>query len=549
MTHLVLARKWRPRSFSNLVGQENVVRALTYLLEKKRLHHAWLFAGTRGVGKTTLSRILAKALNCNEGITANPCEQCVSCIEIDTGCFTDYLELDAASNRSVEEITQLLEQVIYTPNSGRFKVYVIDEVHMLSGHAFNAMLKVLEEPPKHVKFIFATTDPSKIPATILSRCLRFNLKLIPDEIIIEHLQKILSQENIEFEVPALHLIARAGKGSMRDALSLADQAINYSAGFLSEKATKDMLGTIEGEHFVSLLNALVNRRASEILQIANEISSLGLSHDKALSEFSEFLSKVAVEQQVPGTISKQDFFSKDIMKFASAVHPDAIHLFYTITIHSRSEITLAPDEHAGFVMTFLRMLSLLGKESNALDGRKTSNTTGDPERTLTSDVHATVPCPAEKPSSARSAAKHNTTFSKIASSISDVSKDDWPQFINSLPLTGLAHEFAKQSEWESVQGDTIRLRIGVKTFTQTNAASCLQDALSKYFRRNIEVKITDGPVGETTAFALERARIASRQEATERAVKLNPVIQSLIKDFDGYVVPGSIRHIDEVPPT
>ncbi|EWM49300.1 DNA polymerase III, subunit gamma and tau [Bordetella holmesii 70147] len=256
MTYLVLARKWRPRSFDTLVGQDHVVRALTHALDTQRLHHAWLFTGTRGVGKTTLSRILAKSLNCETGITSKPCGVCRACTEIDAGRFVDYLELDAASNRGVEEMTQLLEQAVYAPGAGRFKVYMIDEVHMLTGHAFNAMLKTLEEPPPHVKFILATTDPQKIPVTVLSRCLQFNLKQMPPESIVGHLQAVLGQEQIGFEVPALRLIGQAASGSMRDALSLTDQAIAYSAGNLTEDAVRGMLGTIDQRHLVRLLDAL-----------------------------------------------------------------------------------------------------------------------------------------------------------------------------------------------------------------------------------------------------------------------------------------------------
>ncbi|ETH84021.1 DNA polymerase III, subunit gamma and tau, partial [Bordetella pertussis STO1-CHOC-0017] len=365
MTYLVLARKWRPRSFDTLIGQDHVVRALTHALDTQRLHHAWLFTGTRGVGKTTLSRILAKSLNCENGITSKPCGQCRACTEIDAGRFVDYLELDAASNRGVEEMTQLLEQAVYAPGAGRFKVYMIDEVHMLTGHAFNAMLKTLEEPPPHVKFILATTDPQKIPVTVLSRCLQFNLKQMPPDAIVGHLQAVLGEEQIGFEVPALRLIGQAAGGSMRDALSLTDQAIAYSAGNLSEEAVRGMLGTIDQRHLVRLLDALASGDAAGVLAVADELAVRGLSYAGALADLAVLLSRVAIEQRVRGALPQDDPLTEDITRLAAALHPDAVQLFYSVAVHSRGELTLSPDEYAGFVMACLRMLALNGEAGPA----------------------------------------------------------------------------------------------------------------------------------------------------------------------------------------
>ncbi|MBC7202147.1 MAG: DNA polymerase III subunit gamma/tau [Pusillimonas sp.] len=359
MTYLVLARKWRPRSFNTLVGQDHVVRALTHALDTQRLHHAWLFTGTRGVGKTTLSRILAKSLNCEKGITSSPCGQCQACTEIDAGRFVDYVELDAASNRGVEEMTQLLEQAVYAPGAGRFKVYMIDEVHMLSGHAFNAMLKTLEEPPPHVKFILATTDPQKIPVTVLSRCLQFNLKQMTAQAIVEHLQAILEDESMAFEVPALRLLAQAASGSMRDALSLTDQAIAYSAGNVTAEHVRGMLGTIDQRYLVRLLEGLVAGDGAAVVQIADELATRGLSYSGALADLSTMLSRVAIEQRVPGALPEDDPSVDDIKALAAKLSPDVVQLFYTVAVHSRSELALSPDEYAGFVMACLRMLALL----------------------------------------------------------------------------------------------------------------------------------------------------------------------------------------------
>ncbi|OSZ42499.1 DNA polymerase III subunit gamma/tau [Alcaligenes faecalis] len=365
MTYLVLARKWRPRSFDTLVGQDHVVRALTHALDTQRLHHAWLFTGTRGVGKTTLSRILAKSLNCETGITSKPCGVCRACTEIDAGRFIDYVELDAASNRGVEEMTQLLEQAVYAPSSGRYKVYMIDEVHMLTGHAFNAMLKTLEEPPAHVKFILATTDPQKIPVTVLSRCLQFNLKQMTVPAIVGHLQDILTQEEMHFELPALRLLAQAADGSMRDALSLSDQAIAYSAGDLSAQAVQAMLGTIDQRHLAQLLQALVAYDAQAIMGVADDLALRGLSYSGALADLATLLSRIAIEQRIPGTVSDDDPLAEAVRQLAPTLSPDHVQLFYSVAVHSRQELSLAPDEYAGFVMACLRMLALLPEPVSA----------------------------------------------------------------------------------------------------------------------------------------------------------------------------------------
>lgn len=366
MTYLVLARKWRPRSFDTLVGQEHVVRALVHALSTQRLHHAWLFTGTRGVGKTTLSRILAKSLNCEQGITPQPCGHCQACAAIDAGRFVDYFELDAASNRGVDEMTQLLEQAVYAPTAGRFKVFMIDEVHMLSGYAFNAMLKTLEEPPPHVKFILATTDPQKIPVTVLSRCLQFNLKQMPPDAIVDHLQHLLEQEGMPHERNALRLLAQAASGSMRDALSLTDQAIAYSAGQVTEEAIRAMLGTIDQRHLIRLLDALARTQGPEVVGVADELAARSLSFAGALSDLAQLLSTLTLLKQVPDAVSPDTPFLDELQALAAVLSLDHLHLFYSIAVHSRAELALAPDDYAGFVMACLRMLAFV--QSGGSDG-------------------------------------------------------------------------------------------------------------------------------------------------------------------------------------
>ena len=391
MSYQVLARKWRPRDFSTLVGQEHVVRALTHALSANRLHHAYLFTGTRGVGKTTLSRILAKALNCvgadgTGGITPTPCGVCEACTAIDAGRFVDYIEMDAASNRGVDEMVQLLERAMYAPSSARFKVYMIDEVHQLSAHAFNAMLKTLEEPPEYVKFILATTDPQKVPVTVLSRCLQFNLKQMTPAGIAERMREILLQEGIRAEDAALRMLAHAARGSMRDGLSLLDQAIAYAAGQVSLDAVRGMLGAIDESTLVRVLDAVVARDAKGVLALADEMNGASLSFAQALRDLASLLHRVAMAQQVDAG-TDDEINAAEVQRLARALAPDEVQLYYQIALHGRNDLHLAPDEYAGFTMTLLRMLAFApGAATTTPPPRPASLAAGRPAR-------ASVPTP------------------------------------------------------------------------------------------------------------------------------------------------------------
>jgi DNA polymerase-3 subunit gamma/tau len=357
MSYQVLARKWRPKSFDTLIGQEHVVRALTNALEQQRLHHAYLLTGTRGVGKTTIARILAKSLNCETGITAHPCGVCAACQEIDKGRFIDLIEVDAASNTQVDNMRDLLDNAQYAPTSGRFKVYIIDEVHMLSKSSFNAMLKTLEEPPAHVKFILATTDPQKMPVTVLSRCLQFNLRQMATSSIVEHCQAILNSENIPVETPALHLIAKAASGSMRDALSLLDQAIAYGGQQVNEKEVRAMLGTIDQHYLFDLLNALIAEDGNALMAQTDAMAQRSISFDGALADLASLLQQLAVAQVVPDSILEALPERASLMDLAQKISAEKVQLYYQIVLTGRRDLGLAPDEFAGFSMTLLRMLA------------------------------------------------------------------------------------------------------------------------------------------------------------------------------------------------
>src|SRR6266581_3616994 len=421
MSYQVLARKWRPRTFESLIGQEHVVRALRHALDEKRLHHAYLFAGTRGVGKTTLARILAKSLNCETGISSRPCGKCSACVEIDAGRFIDLIEVDAATNTKVDEMRQLLDNSVYAPTRGRFKVYVIDEVHMLSTSAFNAMLKTLEEPPEHIKFILATTDPQKIPVTVLSRCLQFNLKQMPSPAIADHLGRILAEEKTPAEGAGLALLADCARGSMRDALSLLDQAIAHGGGKVTEQAVR------------SMLEGLARGDAAAVLAVAEDMRSRSVAFDGALQDLGALLHRVALAQAAPDAVKSEGSLGERLAALARTLDPEDVQLYYQIAIHGRQDLALAPDEFAGFTMALLRMLAFapgmrgageLGRSGPAGSKRpETEKRVGDPQ------------------------AAAQGAFG-----------GDWPKLANSLDLGGIAKQLAQVSELKSFDGETLELR-------------------------------------------------------------------------------------------
>ncbi|MBX9630112.1 MAG: DNA polymerase III subunit gamma/tau [Burkholderiales bacterium] len=523
---LALARKYRPRTFTEVVGQEHVVRALTNALTQNRLHHAYLLTGTRGVGKTTLARIIAKALNCETGITATPCGVCGACKEIDGGRFIDLIELDAASNTQVDSMRELLENALYAPTSGRFKVYIIDEVHMLSRNAFNAMLKTLEEPPEHVKFILATTDPQKIPVTVLSRCLQFMLKQIPPPVIRAQLEKVLGLEGVPAEPGALNLIARSAQGSMRDALSLLDQAIAHGAGKVEEAAVRDMLGAVDAGYLYTLLEALAARDGPALLAQADALEARGLSFESALQELASLLHRVAVAQTLPETVADDDPERERVLKLARALSPEDVQLFYQIALRGRGDLPLAPDEYAGFTMTLMRMLAFLPASGEGGGARPQSRPAMAAAPTRSTPLRAAEPTPAATPGSPR----------KLA-------PEAWPDTVAQLKLGGMARMLAQHCALQSFTDGRMQLIVPEAHKHLLDAAyrEKLKAALEERFGPlRLDVSVGQAADGGTLAEREDRERVERQTRATE-SIERDPFVRDLVENFDARVIDGSIR--------
>ena len=555
MSYQVLARKWRPKSFETLVGQDHVVRALTNALEQNRLHHAYLFTGTRGVGKTTLARILAKSLNCETGITAKPCGVCNACVEIDKGRFVDLIEVDAASNTQVDAMRDLLDNAQYAPTSGRFKVYIIDEVHMLSKSAFNAMLKTLEEPPAHVKFILATTDPQKVPVTVLSRCLQFNLRQMAGTSIVGHLQNILSQEGIQFEPTALHLISRAADGSMRDALSLTDQAIAYGSQTVNEAEVRAMLGAIDQSYLYQLLEALLAGDGASLIRQAKLMEERSISFEAALNDFAQLLHQIAITQTVPESVA-DDLPERDqLLSLAQRINPETLQLYYQIALLGRRDIGLAPDEFAGFTMSLLRMLAFTPNDASNTAANKVSSTTQakppvttpvqsqaklEPAISQPTIEHST---PAAETSVIESPAGASDKIEMPAHSESSSFNGNWRGLVDELKL-GLARELAKHCELVAYDEHSISLSVpeSQKHLLSPNYQEKLGSAIAQYFDKKIKLQFSIGGSGNTPARQISQEK-AQAQANAETAIEQDSFVQALINDFGATIVPNSIKPI------
>lgn len=528
MSYQVLARKWRPRSFSSLVGQEHVVRALTHALSSQRLHHAYLFTGTRGVGKTTLARILAKALNCETGVTPTPCGVCSACQEIDGGRFVDLLEVDAATNTRVDEMRQLLENAVYAPTRGRYKVYVIDEVHMLSNSAFNAMLKTLEEPPEHVKFILATTDPQKIPVTVLSRCLQFNLKQMPPVAIGTHLAHVLQAEGVPYEQPALGLIARSAAGSMRDALSLLDQAIAHGAGKVEEEQVRAMLGTVDLDYLYGILEAVQLGDIGELLRLAADMAVRSLSFGAALQELAGLLTRLQIAQKAPGSIDDQDPDRARLFDLSAKLSPEFVQLAYQIAIHGRVELPMAPDEYAGFVMTLMRLHGF--RPESVAD--------------IVSSVQSTVRRAAPVPVPAVSQAPANGR-ARIFEDPVALADGHWGEIVAELQLNGLARELAQHCELRELnEADCVlRLAPAHAHLQMKPAPDKLRQALSDYLGRTVALRFELAQTEADTPAATVGRERRERQEQAIASIEQDSFVRDVIESCDASLVESSIKPI------
>ncbi|MGO4607792.1 DNA polymerase III subunit gamma/tau [Variovorax sp. 2RAF20] len=612
MSYLVLARKFRPKTFGEMVGQGHVVQALENALTTQRLHHAYLFTGTRGVGKTTVSRILAKSLNCQGpdgqgGITATPCGVCQACRDIDSGRFVDYTELDAASNRGVDEVQSLLEQAVYKPVQGRFKVFMIDEVHMLTNTAFNAMLKTLEEPPEYLKFVLATTDPQKVPVTVLSRCLQFNLRPMAPETVLEHLTGVLHTENVPAEPQALRLLARAARGSMRDALSLTDQAIAFGNGELVEAGVRQMLGSVDRGHVFRLIEALAQGDGKTVVETSEALRVDGMSAASTLEEMTAVLQAMAVLQAVPSRAESADAATDpdaaDTARLAALMPADETQLLYSLCLHGRGELGLAPDEYAALTMVLLRLLAF--KPSNAAAStasteKKTLNEAAaaapqvpvraaasapapmpvvrppiDAEAPAAAPAHA-APVPAghrlavvDEPRQAESRPEASDTTARVVGvpirvqpppSVRDTPRPDEPrstftpiptsedgdfwyatvsELVAAEAITALARELALQSQLVGRDTDQWLLRIERETLNQPSSREKLTAALNN-LGHNIKLAIEIGGVIDSPARRNKQAA-DERQRVAEEAIMSDPEVQALMRDFDAKIVPGTLK--------
>ena len=574
MSYLVLARKYRPKTFTEMVGQEHVVQALTNALTTQRLHHAYLFTGTRGVGKTTVSRILAKSLNCQGldgqgGITANPCGVCQACTDIDADRFVDYTELDAASNRGIEDVQSLLEQAAYKPVQGRFKVFMIDEVHMLTGPAFNSMLKTLEEPPEYMKFVLATTDPQKVPVTVLSRCLQFNLRPMAPETVLSHLGSVLQQEAIAAEPQALRLIARAARGSMRDALSLTDQAIAFGGGQLKEESVKHMLGSADRTYVFQLIEALAKGEGKSVVAISETLRLHGLNSASTLEDMSSVLQRMAVLQAVANApeADSTDPEAGDIARLASLMPADETQLLYSLCIHGRQELGLAPDEYAALTMVLLRLLAFKPKSpsdttstspiASAPAEKKTSELAAPPSLTpVTRTVSHVVGQetqkqtvenqPASPPISGKPPTNLSTPPSVPAPTLAKTSEGDfWNQLVREMveaqAINALVRELALQSQLMAREDKQWTLQVDKDSLNTPSNRERLQAALGQ-FGHDVQLRVATGPVLDTTAKRLVQEN-AERQARAEAIILQDPFVQSLMRDFDAKIVPGSIKPV------
>jgi len=559
MTYQVLARKWRPKTFAELAGQGHVVQALTNALDRGRLHHAYLLTGTRGVGKTTIARILAKSLNClTHGVTATPCGVCAACADIDAGRFVDLLELDAASNTGIDNMREILDNARYAPTVGRYKVYLIDEVHMLSKAAFNSMLKTLEEPPEHVKFVLATTDPQKIPVTVLSRCLQFNLKQLPPALITERLATILTAEHIASDAPALALIARAAQGSMRDALSLLDQAIAYGGGEVRETTVRTMLGAVDTQYVYRMVDALLGNNGPALLAEVDAMAARSMSFASALEELASLFHRIATAQAVPAATAALDDPER-IAAYAGGMSPEAVQLAYQICVQGRADLALAPDEATGFAMTLLRLLAFEpgGDGRPASSGNEAARRAAPPRPAATAATAATattatvavLPAEAVAATPQAEASSPRRADAPVDSDLPARSLPTdpaaWPAFVAGLKLGGIVGQLAAQTELVRCAGRELVLRLPEtqRHLTDKSYSDKLKAALDEAAGVKLRLTFELSSVADASLAAQEKRERAEQKAKTEAAFRDEPFVRDVLSRFDAKIKPDSIKPV------
>jgi DNA polymerase III subunit gamma/tau len=547
MSYQVLARKWRPRNFEDMVGQGHVLKALTNALDTDRLHHAYLFTGTRGVGKTTLARILAKCLNCEQGVSSRPCGECSACTSIDEGRFVDLIEVDAASRAKVEETRDLMDNVQYAPSMGRYKVYLIDEVHMFSNHSFNALLKTLEEPPPHVKFLLATTEPKKLPVTILSRCLQFNLKHLTTEQIVSQLKTTLAKEEVETDDESIRLLAVSADGSMRDALSLLDQAISYGNGVLVEAQVREMLGTIDSAELGVLLDALVEGDAQALLQRIDSMAEHTPDYDAILVELLSCLQSIAVSQVLP---DGSDIVEQKYRDMGTRISKEDVQLYYQIGLNGRRDLMMAPDPRSGFEMTMIRMLAFRPVQGETyqknLAGKQVSASGNPGKDALASQALQDQQNPVVQTTMIE-AATPNTTNSPVRTEVSDTANslkpEDWQKIIDEMALAGMVKEFAGHCSLKEHSKNTVHLILtpSQEHLLKTTQKDKLQEAIKTRFGAHVKLVINVEKSEMETPAQQRLRQQQEQQQAAEQSILKDPNVLAMEKMFDATVDKGSIR--------
>ncbi|MAD57666.1 MAG: DNA polymerase III subunit gamma/tau [Porticoccus sp.] len=552
MTYEVLARKWRPRIFSEMAGQNDALQALVNALDQNRLHHAYLFSGTRGVGKTSIARILAKSINCEQGVSSIPCGKCNACVSIAEGRFLDLIEVDAASKTKVDDTRELLENVQYSPSIGRYKVYLIDEVHMLSKHSFNALLKTLEEPPAHVKFLLATTDPQKLPVTVLSRCLQFNLKNISPEVIVEHLKHILDKEEIKFEESGLWFLAKAANGSMRDALSLTDQAISYCPSELKKIDICNMLGSVDRTIVNDLAVGLIDHDGAAVMSAINKFSEFSPDYSNVLSDLLSLFHKVAIAQTIPEAITNSEGDKEFILDIAKKIPAEDTQLFYQTALLGRRDLGLAPEPRIGFEMILLRMLAFYPDHSDSaerpknLENKTKIDNNSNIKLKLANKEEKTIDVFKSPPSSGSPVKKEKTITNTKKVALKNASAENWYEIYSALRVNGVLKNISSNLTLFDKEGVNLLFVLDEteSAFYDASHDKKLSDELSAYFGTTIVAKIEVGAVSsETPKKRLLRLQEERNAEATEN-LNSDPNINEIKTIFDGVLLKNTIKSID-----